>query len=123
MLNNVIVPVHHPERAVGPDFPVDRRSPLIIAGGEVPSVVRDEIRAATLQVKLPEQVAGRLGHELHAVPILFGKGARGSQGFVHAAFPGQPQCQAQQEFFRHLERVGEPTELAAASAEPGWGAA
>jgi len=23
----------------------------------------------------------------------------------------------------HLERVGEPTELAAASAEPGWGAA
>src|ERR1700736_5184131 len=70
MLHDVVVPVDHPNLAVGPDLGQDGRGPLVSAGEQVPGVLRAEARAVGLDLKRGEQVAGRLSHECRAVPVL-----------------------------------------------------
>ena len=70
VLDDIVIPVAHPERAVGADFRADRRGPLVVAGGEVAPVVRYEIGPPRFEMKLAEQVAGRFGDKLNAVPVV-----------------------------------------------------
>src|SRR5258706_1073759 len=80
VLHNIIVPITHPKRPVRPNFSANRRSPFIIARGKIAAIVRDEVRAARFEMKLPEQMAGWLIHKLNAVPIFFRKIARRIDG-------------------------------------------
>ena len=69
VLDHVVIPVAHPEGAVGAHFRANRRGPLVVAGDEVAPVVRGKIRAARFDMEFAEEVAGGLCDELHAVPV------------------------------------------------------
>src|SRR2546425_13156968 len=73
VLDDVVVPIHHPERPVRADFAVNGRAPFVIAGRKVASIMRDEIRAVSFEIKLAKQMASRFGDKLDAIPILLRK--------------------------------------------------
>src|SRR5437868_5222761 len=76
VLDDVVVPVDQPHGAIRSHFAINRGRPFIITGGKVARIVRDEIRSASFEIKLSQQVTGRFGHELDAVPILPGERPR-----------------------------------------------
>ena len=77
VLDDVVVPVDEPERAVGPDFGGDRSSPFIIGSECVKVVASGEARAIGLHDELAEQMAGGLALEGNTIPIFGRKGAGG----------------------------------------------
>ena len=76
VLDDEVVEVEEPQRAVGSDFRVHRRKPLVVAGGDVPAVLLGEARALTLDDRPMDDVAGGLVHEGDAVPVFLGERAR-----------------------------------------------
>src|SRR5439155_19535208 len=68
------------ERPVRPNFRAHRPGPLIVAGGEIAPIVRDEIGAARFEMELSEQMPGRLGDELNTVPVFLREIAGGIEG-------------------------------------------
>src|SRR3954447_15066382 len=84
VLDNKIVPVHQPQRAVGAYFAVDGRCPFVVTGGKAARVVGDEISTAPLEVEEPKQVSGGFSDELRLVPIILWKGPRGVDATARA---------------------------------------
>src|SRR5215204_2225131 len=76
VLDDEVVEIEQPQRAVRADFRVHRREPLVIAGGDVPAVLLGEARALTLDDRPMDDVPGGFVHEGDAVPVLLGKRAR-----------------------------------------------
>ena len=76
VLGNEVVPVGHPDRAVGADLRLHGRHPFLGAGQQIPAVARHEPRALFLHDALAHQVRGRLGDERDAIPIRPGIRAR-----------------------------------------------
>ena len=69
VLDDEVVPVGEPHRAVRPDLRVDRREPFLGAGGEVPAVARHEAGALLLDDALADEVRRRLVDERDPVPV------------------------------------------------------
>ena len=77
VLNDEVVPVDGPDLPVGADLGQDRRGPLIVARHEVPGVVRAEVGAVGMQREGGDEVAGRLGDERRAIPVMLRERAGG----------------------------------------------
>ena len=77
VLDDVAVPVNHPDLAVGAHLGGDRRGPFIVAGDEVPTVFRGVVRSILQEDERRGQVAGRLRDERRLVPVGLGIGSRG----------------------------------------------
>ncbi len=69
VLDDVVVPVDHPDISVGTDFGHDRRRPLVVAGEQVRGAAGLEPCAVTIQHKRADQVPGRSGHKCGAIPV------------------------------------------------------
>ena len=76
VLDDEVVEVEEPQRAVGSDFRVHRRKPLVVAGGDVPAILLRKAGALTLDDRPMDDVAGGLVHEGDAVPVFLGERAR-----------------------------------------------
>ena len=68
VLDDEVVPVGEPHRAVGSDLRVHGREPLLGAGRQVPAVARHEAGALLLDDALADEVRRRLVDERDAVP-------------------------------------------------------
>ena len=71
VLHNERVPVDQPDGAVGAHLRHDRGAPLVVAGEQVPAVVRVILRPVVIQHQRRGKVAGRVGDESGAVPVGF----------------------------------------------------
>ena len=85
VLDDVVVPVDHPHVAVRPDLGHDRRGPLVVAGEQVPRVLRLVRRPVRLDRETGDQVAGRLADEGGAVPVFLRIRPRGVDGVAAAS--------------------------------------
>jgi hypothetical protein len=70
VLDDEVVPVREPDRAVGSDLRVDGCEPLLRPGRQIPAVARHEARALLLDDALPDQVRSRFVDERDAIPVL-----------------------------------------------------
>src|SRR5205814_10492552 len=80
VLNDIVIPINHPNGAIGPYLGADRCGPFVIAGGEIRGVMRREVRAMGFEKEQAEQVACGFCHELPPVPILLREFARRVDG-------------------------------------------
>ena len=69
VLDNVVVPVNHPDLAVGPHVGLDRCRPFVVAGDEVPGHAAGEGGSFRHELERRHDVARRLADEGGAVPV------------------------------------------------------
>ena len=69
VLDDEVVPVHHPDLAIGADVSLDRRRPLVVACHQTPGHPAAEGSAARRDLKRRHDVAGRFADEGGAVPV------------------------------------------------------
>ena len=77
VLDDVVVPVDHPDLAVGPHVGLDRGRPFIVAGDEVPGHAAGEGGGFRHELERRHDVARRLADEGGAVPVFLWIGPRG----------------------------------------------
>ena len=77
VLDNVVVPVDHPDLAVGPHVGLDRGRPFVVAGDEVPGHAAGEGGSFRYELERRHDVARRLADEGGAVPVFLWIGPRG----------------------------------------------
>ena len=76
VLHDVVVPIDHPQRAVGADLGHDGRGPFVVTREKRAAVLRNEIRAVRFEHEFADKMPGGFGHERDAVPIRFRKTPR-----------------------------------------------
>ena len=77
VLDDVVVPVDHPDLAVRPHVSSNRRRPLVVASHEIPGHAAGEGGALFHELKGGDNVPGRLADEGRAVPVFLGIGPGG----------------------------------------------
>ena len=70
VLDDEVVPVDDPDVPVRSDLGHDRAGPFVVAGQQIPRVLRAEARSILANHERGDQVTGGLGDEGGAVPIL-----------------------------------------------------
>ncbi len=70
VLDDVVVPVDHPDVAVGSHLRRDRRGPLVVARQQVPAVVLHDVAPLAMERERRHEVSRRLGDERRLVPVL-----------------------------------------------------
>ena len=69
VLNDEVVPIDHPHITIGSNFGHDRAGPFIVAGQQVPRILRSETGPVFPDHKCGHNMAGRFGHESGSVPV------------------------------------------------------
>ena len=77
VLDDVVVPVDHPDLAVGPHIGLDRCRPFVVAGDEVPGHAAGEGGPLRCKLERRDDVARRLTDEGGAIPVFPRVGPRG----------------------------------------------
>src|SRR6185437_1391698 len=80
VLDDVVVPVEYPHRAIGTDLGRDGGRPFVGAGQQIETIVCDEVAALFVEFAHGHEMAGRLGDEGHAVPVRLRKLSRRVDG-------------------------------------------
>ena len=77
VLDDIVVPVDHPDHAIGADLGHDRCRPFVIACQQIPAVTSQVITADAFDEEGGDEVAGRSVDEGRAVPIVLRVAAGG----------------------------------------------
>ena len=117
VLDDVIVPVNHPDHPIRTDLREDGRRPFVITGQQVPAVARQVVAADALDEKGGDEVPGGAVDEGGAVPIVFWVAAGGIEGvpgpggevvvLVHLPDVGRDRIEARR-LGGHTETTGGP---------------